>query len=62
MLEHLILSWFTYSTLCMQNDWLASPHIPSHHIVMENIMFGRDDDPWETYDLSLLATSTLKET
>jgi hypothetical protein len=28
---------------------------PSHHIVMENIMFGKDGDPlaneWETYDL-----------
>jgi hypothetical protein len=29
---------------------------PSHHVVMENIMYGSDDDPleWETYDLKPL--------
>jgi hypothetical protein len=45
-------------------DFMYAPHrtigsllriTPSHHIVMENIMFGKDDDPlgsgWETYDL-----------
>ena len=45
-------------------DFLYAPHrsigsllriTPSHHIVMENVMFGKDEDPlgseWETYDL-----------
>jgi hypothetical protein len=45
-------------------DFLHAPHrtigsllrtTPSHHIVMENLMFGRDEDPlrteWEAYDL-----------
>jgi hypothetical protein len=56
MLEH------PASLLVRIFDFLYAPHrsvgsllriTPSHHIVMENIMFGKDDDPaeWETFDL-----------
>lgn len=51
-----ILVWIT--------DYLISPYVtlgtifgctPAHHIIMENILCGRSDDPaserWETYDL-----------
>lgn len=51
-----ILVWIT--------DYLLSPYVtlgilfgctPAHHIVMENILRGKEDDPsgeqWETYDL-----------
>jgi phosphatidylinositol-4-phosphate 5-kinase len=54
------------SLLCRISDFLASPHIslgrmlriaPTHHIVMENIMYGqheakaRGDLDWEQWDL-----------
>lgn len=51
-----ILVWIT--------DYLLSPYVtlgiifgctPAHHIVMENTLYGKEDDPsgeqWETYDL-----------
>ncbi|KAJ5224015.1 hypothetical protein N7468_008557 [Penicillium chermesinum] len=58
MCEHpdSVLVWIT--------DYILSPYVtmgtlfgltPGHHIVMENILRGREDDPrrdeWETYDL-----------
>ncbi|KAJ5819153.1 hypothetical protein N7474_004744 [Penicillium riverlandense] len=52
------------SVLVWITDYVMAPYVtigtllgctPAHHIVMENILYGRDDDPagdkWETYDL-----------
>ncbi|KAF3386972.1 hypothetical protein F1880_001636 [Penicillium rolfsii] len=52
------------STLVWITDYLISPYVtlgtifgctPAHHIIMENILCGKADDPaserWETYDL-----------
>ncbi|CAP97527.1 hypothetical protein E8E15_009073 [Penicillium rubens] len=52
------------SVLVWITDYVLSPYVtlgtlfgctPAHHIVMENILLGKDEDPnggqWETYDL-----------
>ncbi|CAI7646297.1 unnamed protein product [Penicillium bialowiezense] len=68
--EDLLLPYFEYmsqnpdSLLVWITDYLIAPYVtlgtlfgltPAHHIVMENTMCGRDEDPaaekWETYDL-----------